>query len=491
MTDPTRLVVVSNRLPIALEGQGDDLTITPGKGGLVTALAPVLRNRGGLWIGWSGATGDPDLGALMRDFSRDAGYDLHTVPLSAEDVRGFYQGFSNEVIWPLFHDFQSRCNFQPEYFRTYLAVNERFAEVIARHSVETDYIWVHDYHLMHVAAKLKERGCARKAGFFLHIPFPTPDIFLKLPWRMQIIKALAEFDLVGFHTQNDRRNFLKCMTTLVKGAKASGRGPVITVTLEDGRELQVGYFPISIDFKDFSRQARTRGAAKLASQIRQALKRRTIILGADRLDYSKGIPQRFEAMRSLLRRYPDLQNRISLLQIVVPSREKLPEYQAQKMEIESLVGDINGEFSVPGYVPIQYLYRNLNRDELVGYYRAADMALVTPLRDGMNLVAKEYCACNITEDGVLILSEFAGAAAQLQRGAFLVNPYDVEGVADTIHRVYHMDRDMKRAYMRKLRALVRKYDIFWWVNAFLESAFGRQLTDFTPVASVDYIADRQ
>ena len=490
MTDPTRLVVVSNRLPIALEGQEDDLTITPGKGGLVTALAPVLRNRGGLWIGWSGASGDPELGGMLRDFSKDAGYDLHTVPLSQDEVRDFYQGFSNEVIWPLFHDFQSRCNFQPEYWRTYLEVNDRFARVIAEHSRPTDFVWVHDYHLMHVAAKLKEQGCARKAGFFLHIPFPTPDIFLKLPWRKQVLKALTQFDLVGFHTLGDRKNFLKCMTTLVKGAKASGRGPVITVTLEDGRELRVGYFPISIDFKDFSGLARTKEAAGLASQIRQALKRRVILLGADRLDYTKGIPQRFEAMRSLMRRYPELRNKVSLLQIVVPSREKLPEYQAQKMEIESLVGDINGEFGEPGYVPIQYLYRNLGRDELVGYYRAADMALVTPLRDGMNLVAKEYCACNITEDGALILSEFAGAAAQLQRGAFLVNPYDVEGVADTIHRVYHMDLAVKRNYMRKLRALVRKYDIFWWVDAFLESAFGRQLTDFAPLNAVDYLSDR-
>ncbi|MDY7001780.1 MAG: trehalose-6-phosphate synthase, partial [Thermodesulfobacteriota bacterium] len=414
-----RLIVVSNRLPVALKRERDKWRLKPGKGGLVNALAPVLRDRGGVWIGWSGAAGKVDLENQFGIFSREAGYTLHPVPLSKTEVRGFYQGFSNEVIWPLFHGFQSRCDFVPDYFRTYVAVNRKFAEIIARTGGASDYIWVHDYHLMHVASLLREMGCDRGVGFFLHIPFPSPDIFLKLPWRSKIIRALMDFDLVGFQTPRDRRNFLQCLNTLCRGTKIMARGPVGTVDFE-GRQVRVGYFPIGIDFKSFFQKSRTNEIAKRASDIQESFKRRVLILGADRLDYTKGIPQRLEAIRALLTKYSELREKINFVQVVVPSREMVPEYQAQKTEIDSLVGEINGKFTRAGWVPIHYYYRNLDRKDLVAHYRVADMALVTPLRDGMNLVAKEYCACNISESGVLLLSEFAGAAAQLQRGALLV-----------------------------------------------------------------------
>lgn len=481
-----RLLVVSNRLPISLsKSDSGKWVIEPGKGGLVTALAPVLRNRGGDWIGWPGAGSDDDLSSYLREYSRKAGYNLHAVNLTESEVQGFYQGFSNEIIWPLFHDFQSRCNFQPEYFQSYQQVNAKFAEVIAEKSNAEDYIWVHDYHLMDVAKKLKEQGHIRRTGFFLHIPFPPIDIFLKLPWRHQIIRALLEFDLVGFQTFRDRRNFIQCVTTLCKKFKPSGRGPVVNIS--DGeRVVKAGYFPISIDYRDFSSQARTRAAAEVGDQVHAAFRRRHLIMGADRLDYSKGIPERLEAMRVLLTKYPELREKLSLVQVVVPSREKVPQYQSMKLRIESLVSEINGEFSEPGWVPIYYIYRNLSRDELVAYYRISRMALVTPLRDGMNLVAKEYCACNVIGDGVLLLSEFAGAAAQLQRGALLVNPYDVEGVADAIYRAYHMELDEKRLRMHKMQTAIRKYDIYWWVDSFLKAAFGKQLEDFPPQEVVDY-----
>jgi len=476
----TRLVVVSNRLPVAVEGKGSQARITAGKGGLVTALAPVLRDRGGLWIGWSGAAGRSGLEEPLRAFSESAGYTLHTVDLTEEEVQGFYLGFSNEVIWPLFHDFQSRCNFVPGYWRAYLTVNRKFAAAIAEQSRPDDYVWVHDYHLMHVAAMLREQGVARRLGFFLHIPFPPPDIFLKLPWRSDVIRALAEFDMVGFQTVRDRRNFLHCLATLCPESRAQGRGPVMTVEV-GGRQVRAGYFPISIDYRDFNEWARSRKAVDAAAGLLADLRHRTVVIGADRLDYSKGIPQRFEAMRALLGRYPGLRSRISLLQIVVPSREDLPEYRAMKEEIDRLAGDINSQYGEPGYMPIQYLYRNLDRDELVAAYRAAGIGLVTPLRDGMNLVAKEYCACNVGENGVLVLSEFAGAAAQLQGGALLVNPHDVEGVAEALHRAFTMSPEERRMRMRRMRAGVRKYDIFWWVDSFLQAAFGRHLEEFPPV----------
>ncbi|BBD07791.1 alpha,alpha-trehalose-phosphate synthase (UDP-forming) [Desulfovibrio ferrophilus] len=483
-----RLVVVSNRLPIALKKQGDSFEVHPGKGGLVTALAPVLRDRGGDWIGWTGATGDVDVQAHLDTYSRKAGYNLVAVPLSQEQVQGYYQGFSNEVIWPLFHDLQTLCNFDPAFFQSYLEVNQKFASAIANQSDEDAYVWVQDYHLMHAAWSLKQQNHKRRCGFFLHIPFPPPDIFLKLPWRKQIIEALLEFDLVGFQTVRDRRNFVQCVGLLRPDAKLSGRGQVVSVNYEQ-RELRVGYFPISIDFKEFQDLARTRVAADLAHQVHAAFRRRILILGADRLDYSKGIPERIQAMLTLYSKYPEVREKLSLVQIVVPSREDILGYKDKKLKIESMVSEVNGKYSQPGWVPIHYLYRNLSREELVAYYRVAAIALVTPLKDGMNLVAKEYCACDVSGQGVLVLSEFAGAAAQLQRGALLVNPHDVEGVADAVYRAYVMGTDEKQTRMHKLKTIIRKYDIYWWVDSFLNAGFGTRLDDFRQ-DSVDFHTER-
>ncbi|WP_035041535.1 trehalose-6-phosphate synthase [Desulfovibrio sp. X2] len=480
-----RLVVVSNRLPVSLARDDKGWTVKAGAGGLVTALAPVLMNRGGLWIGWAGAAADADLKKLLGDFSQDAGYDLHPVFLSQEEIGDYYHGFSNEIIWPLFHDFQARCNFKPAYWRSYLDVNLRFAEVTARHSRDSDYIWVHDYHLMHLAFMLRNMGVERNCGFFLHIPFPSPDIFLKLPWRDKIIRALLEYDLVGFQTHRDRRNFVECMEALVPDARHSGRGNIVSISWKN-RTIRAGSFPISIDFNSFASMAAAKDVVKSAEEIREALRHRKIILGVDRLDYTKGIPERLESIRQLFLSYPDLCEKLTFVQIAVPSREVIPEYLALKTEIEQLVGEINGQFTRPGWIPIHYQYRSLPRRELVAYYRAADMALVTPLRDGMNLVAKEYCAANVTQSGMLFLSEFAGAAAQLQKvGATLVNPHDVEGVARAIQRGFYLDTRERHSRMAKLRDSIRRNNIFWWVDSFLQAAFARQLDDF-PQDTVDF-----
>jgi len=480
-----RLVVVSNRLPVNLERNGKDITVELGQGGLVTALAPVLRSRGGDWIGWAGTTGDEELQPYLDAFSKKAGYNLRAVALTKKDEDLYYKGFSNEVLWPLFHDFHSRCNFAPEFFAAYLDVNRKFAQAVESNSTQDDYIWVHDYHLMHVAWWLGQMGIRRRCGFFLHIPFPSPDIFLKLPWRKKIIKALLEFEMVGFQTFRDRRNFVQCVKTLTSDVTISGRGPVVTA-IAGSRRTRIGYFPISIDFKEFSDAARTKEAACQAAKVKTAFKRRTIIFGADRLDYSKGIPERIEAVRYLLRNYPEMREKVTLIQVVVPSRESVEGYSEKKRLIEVLLSEVNGEFSTPGWVPIHYLYRNLSREELLTYYRAADIGLVTPLRDGMNLVAKEFCACNVRGEGVLVLSEFAGAAAQLQRGALLVNPHDVEAVADALYTAYHMPEEERRNRMHKMRSSIRKHDIYWWVDAFLQAGFGARLNDLLNLEGVDY-----
>ncbi len=481
----SRLVAVSNRLPITLVRKGDSWTIKPGAGGLVTALAPVLKNRGGLWIGWSGAALGEDIANKIEPASKEVGYQLHPVQLTQSEVQDFYHGFSNEVIWPLFHDLQSRCNFRPRYWYGYLEVNKKFAGVAAKFSNESDFIWVHDYHLMSMAKALKDLGVQRKTGFFLHIPFPSLDIFLKLPWREQVLRNLLEYDLVGFQTMRDRRNFLTCIQRLCPGMKSYGRGAVVRVNV-GGREVRVGAFPISIDFDAFEHQASSRPVADTAWFLHEAIPERQVILGVDRLDYTKGLPEKFKAFRNALERYPELHKKVTLVQVVVPSREGVPEYQSLKAEIDRLVGEINGKFTCSNWVPIHYLYRSLDRQELLAYYRLAEIALVTPLKDGMNLVAKEYCACNMEGNGVLILSEFAGAAAQLQTGAILVNPYDVEGVANAIFRAFTMKMSERRRRMRRLREVVKRRNIFWWVDSFLHTALAKHLADF-PYTEEEYL----
>ncbi len=476
-----RLVVVSNRLPIKLTRNkgSDEWRIEPGSGGLVTAMAPVLRRRGGLWIGWPGTVEEDgvELEPLLPRVVERFGYQLQPVPLTADERDNFYLGFSNEVVWPLFHDLQTLYNFDPAYWRTYRTVNRKYAEVIVANARAGDYIWVHDYHLMNVARELRDLGFEGRIGFFLHTPFPNPDIYLKLPWRFEILQGLLQYDLLGFQTVRDRRNFLHCVRRLLIDVPMAGSGAVVTCRV-DGRPIRVGSFPISIDFEAFAALGGSPEVAARCSRLQERLPGRRLVLGVDRLDYTKGIPYRLQAFRKALERFPELRGRLSLIQVVVPSRENIPEYADLKEEIERLVGRINGEFTESGWVPIHYIYRSLEREDLVAHYRCAEIAFVTPLKDGMNLVAKEYCAANVDESGVLILSEFAGAADQLQEGALLVNPYDLEGMAEAIHRATRMSPEERRDRMRKLRAAVRSQDIFWWTDLFLRAATAESLEGF-------------
>jgi trehalose 6-phosphate synthase len=331
---------------------------------------------------------------------------------------------------------------------------------------------------MNIAHELKSMKVARHTGFFLHIPFPPADMFMKLPWRAEILHSLLQFDLVGFQTLRDRRNFIQCLRNLkYPGLKISGRGSVLKAILAD-REVRIGSFPISIDFNGFSRRAESRDVSERGWYFHEAIPDQQIILSIDRLDYTKGILERLEAFRITLRKNSKMHGNVTFVQVIIPSREELPEYQNLKAQIEQAVTEINGEFTYPGWVPIHHFYRQLELDELIAYYRAAEIALVTPLRDGMNLVAKEYCACSLEGKGVLILSEFAGAAAELQKGALLVNPYDMKGVVDTICMALDMPTEERRSRMKKLRSIIRKRDIFWWVDSILQTAFAKRLKDF-------------
>ncbi len=476
----SRLIIVSNRLPIVLsQHENGQWQVQPGSGGLVTALAPVLKNRGGIWIGWTGTIHENcgDLKSLFARETKNFGYTLKPVSLTNEDKEKYYEGFSNEIIWPLFHDFTAHCNFDPDYWIAYQRVNHNFAKVIRENARQNDFIWIHDYHLMGVAKELREMDVKSRIAFFLHIPFPPMDFFIRLPWRFQILLAILEYDLIGFQTLRDRRNFINCVRTLLQGVRVYGRGQVVTMRYEN-REIRVGAFPISIDFRDFERLAATQEVSEKAWYIHEDLTNRKIIFGLDRLDYTKGIPERLKSFRKALIRFPELHEKITLIQVVVPSRRTIPKYAALKTEIERLVGEINGQFTRSGWIPIHYIFRSLEKAELLAYYRTSEIALLTPLKDGMNLVAKEYCAANLEETGVLILSEFAGAAAQFQKHALLVNPHNIEGFAETIHQAVMMDVDERKYRMRRLRQIVRKQNVFKWVDSFLRAAFTKNLDNF-------------
>ncbi|HEY5991404.1 MAG TPA: trehalose-6-phosphate synthase [Candidatus Udaeobacter sp.] len=466
-----RLIVVSNRLPFALDSTGEDLwTVTPAVGGLVSAVEPVLRERGGTWIGWPGVAGEIPQEPLAKA-TRNTGYKVVPVTLSETERDEFYYGYSNEVIWPLFHDLQNFCNFEPAYWQAYKQVNVRYADAIARSARPDDFIWVHDYHLMYVAQALREESVGRKLSsltFFLHIPFPPYDIFAKLPQQQRLLRALLQFDLLGFQTRRDVRNFLQCVRRVMSDAKVLSRRELPLIRFER-REIRVGHFPIGIDFGSFENGAKSDTVEERAQRLRVTFPGCQLILGSDRLDYSKGIPERLRAFRTALERHPELRGRVVLIQVVVPSRVEIPRYHEFKQRIDRLVGDINGRFSTSTWLPVQYHFRCLDREDLLAHYRACDIAFVTPLKDGMNLVAKEYCACRIEEDGVLILSQFAGAAEQLKPGALLVNPYDIEQMADTILEAFRVNEAERSARMKRMRQMVRKENVFWWVDSFLKA----------------------
>ncbi len=480
--DSHDLVIASNRLPCTLERRGGSWRVRAGSGGLITAMAPVLKDRGGVWIGWPGVvTEDTDeLDRLLLSEGERHGYKLEPVLLTREEKRAFYHGFANEIIWPLFHSLDERCNFDPRYWETYQRVNRKFAGVIKRVlEGKKSYVWIHDYHLMMVGGELRQMGIATRVGFFLHTPFPPVDIFMKLPWRFDVLRGLLAHDLIGFQTPRDRTNFVRCIRTLLPDCRVGGRGQIQTVKTPDGT-VRIGAFPISIDYREFERGAKSPAVTRGVQRLHEEYGQRKVLFGVDRLDYTKGVPYRLKAFRWMLRQFPELHRKVTLVQVIVPSREEIPAYQSLREQIDELVGEINGKYTQMGWVPIHYIFRSLKRDELLAYYRAADVALVTPLIDGMNLVAKEYCACNVDGQGVLVLSEFAGAAAELQKGALLVNPYDVEGMAGAIRQALTMGEDERRERMSRLRQTVRRRDVFRWLDAFVNASNVRSLDDLPP-----------
>lgn len=458
---PNRVIVVSNRLPVVLAKKDNRWTMEPGSGGLVSALEPLLRASSGIWLGWTGTEEDFLLRTLVRSASQERGITLEPVFLTEHERVNFYSGFANQIVWPLFHDLQSRCNFDPAFWDAYLTANQSFCNAILDIALHDDLIWVHDYQLISVASFLRNSGVRNQLAYFHHIPFPAPDIFEKLPWRQQILTSLLDYDIVGFQTPRDRRNFLTCLRRFVPEAAFELLGDRVWVR-EPGRNTVIGTFPISVDFYGFEAQAKSPEVEERTAAIRHDLGQCQMVLGVDRMDYTKGIPERLDAFADLLSRHRDMHHKVTLVQLVVPSREDIPKYAELKDTVQRKVSEINGRFAQPGWVPVQYIHRAIDRAELCSLYRAADVALVTPLKDGMNLVAKEYCASRVDNDGVLILSEFAGAAVTMGKSAFLVNPYDTRDSSDTLLHALRMPPAERRRRMLRLRAGIRKHNVFRW-----------------------------
>ncbi|MGO4445209.1 trehalose-6-phosphate synthase [Mycobacterium sp. 2YAF39] len=460
-------VVVANRLPIDMERLPDGTTTWKrSPGGLVTALEPLLRRRRGAWIGWPGI---PDAG---DDPIEQDDLLLCPVSLSADDIAEYYEGFSNAALWPLYHDVIVKPIYHREWWDRYVEVNRRFAEATAKTAAEGATVWVQDYQLQLVPKMLRQLRPDLTIGFFLHIPFPPVELFMQMPWRTEIIEGLLGADLVGFHLPGGAQNFLILARRLV-GANTSRA--TIGVRSRFGeinvgfRTVKVGAFPISIDSAALDQQSRSRAIRQRAKEIRKELGNpRKILLGVDRLDYTKGIDVRLRAFSELLDENRAKPDDTVLVQLATPSRERVESYIAMRESIERQVGHINGEHGHIGHPIVHYLHRPIPRDELIAFFVAADVMLVTPLRDGMNLVAKEYVACRSDLGGALVLSEFTGAAAEL-RQAYLANPHHLEGVKDAIEEALDQTPEEGRRRMRALRRQVLVHDVDLWAKSFLEA----------------------
>ncbi|HEU4346305.1 MAG TPA: trehalose-6-phosphate synthase [Actinoplanes sp.] len=457
MPERSSFIVVANRLPVdEITGPDGEREWRPSPGGLVTALHPVLTEQSGTWIGWSGGVGD-----APEPFELE-GINIHPVPLSQEELERYYEGQSNATIWPLYHDAVETPVYKRRWREAYRLVNARFAEAAAEVADDGATVWVQDYQLQLVPAMLRELRPDLRIGFFLHIPFPPIELFMQMPFRAEVLRGLLGADLVGFQQRLAAQNFVRLARHLL-GLRYEGQSIQV-----DGRQVKAGAFPISIDTADMERQAADPGVQARAKQIRAELgDPKMIILGVDRLDYTKGIELRLKAFRELLADGKLKVGEAVMVQVATPSRERVEHYQTLRVRVEREVGRINGEFGRVGVPAVHYLHQSMPKAELAALYAAADIMMVTPLRDGMNLVAKEYVASRADQGGALVLSEFAGAATEL-RQAFLCNPHDPDGVKDALLRAIATEpTDLKRR-MRVMQRHLRTHDVAEWARTFLD-----------------------
>jgi trehalose 6-phosphate synthase/phosphatase len=456
-----KTILVSNRLPVSVKNERGHLRVERSSGGLATALSGPHAAGSTVWVGWPGDLGRAAVDEMLALEERLAATRCVPVHLTASEVAHYYDGFSNGVLWPLLHSFVGKVDLDADDdWSIYEEVNRRFAERVAELAEPGDVVWVHDYQLALVPEMLRERTTDVKIGFFLHVPFPSPEIFAVLPWRMHLLRGIAGADLVGFHTDAYGESFERTVAALL-GARRVPGGLLI-----DGRKIHVAAHPIGIDVGGFERAAASPEVEVERVRLVAGANGKKIVLGVDRLDYTKGIPRRLLAIERLLDESAELSEQVIFVQVAVPTREKVEAYASLRRQVNELVGRINARHGTATSSPVKLLYRSVSMTELVALYRAADVMLVTPLRDGMNLVAKEYVASRLDERGSLVLSEFAGASAELE-GAVVVNPYDVRGVGCAVRRALEMPVAEQRGRMGGLRRIVRANDASLWAKQFL------------------------
>jgi trehalose 6-phosphate synthase/phosphatase len=455
-----KTIIVSNRLPLTIENGPEGVRIKRSSGGLATAIASSEAIAASIWIGWPGGT----RGLNPKDMAtvRQRLADEHAVPVDLTDreVEGFYERFSNGAVWPLFHYMPSQLPLRVEGWDEYYRVNQKFAQAVVEHYQPGSHVWVHDYQLMLVPNFVREQLPDARIGFFLHIPFPGAEIFAVLPHREDILQGLLGADLIGFHTARYRQHF---ETALLRLLGRNTRNGMVKV---GNREVRIGVFPISVNASQFEQRAASPEVMEEVELLRSDGCK--LLVGVDRLDYTKGIPRRLLSFEYLLETVPEWRGKVRLVQVAVPSREHVGAYRRFRSEVNNLVGSINGRFGTPHWTPVHYLFRSVPETQLLALYRAADVMLVTPIRDGMNLVAKEFVATRSDNDGVLLLSEFAGAAAELTH-AVIVNPFDVEATARQIDMALRMRKTERTSRMRSLRETVFHYDVDRWMREFITS----------------------
>jgi alpha,alpha-trehalose-phosphate synthase [UDP-forming] len=449
---------VSNRAPVEIRRSEEGFSVEPTVGGLGSALDDALRERQGIWVAWAGEDAPPEL----RPEATGLAYPIRTVHLTSREVDDFYGGFANRVLWPLCHVFPERCRFDAAYWPAYQDANARFASVVERQAGPGDLVWVNDFHLCLVPSLLRARDLGVRIGMFWHVPFPPPAVFRICPWRHDLLAGLLGADLIAFQTDEDVAHFAACVREVLGFAVTADR-PRIGV---GDRDVLLGALPVGVDAARLTAAAARPETLAAARTIRATAAVEKLILAVDRLDYTKGILERLLGFERFLETNPGWQGRVGLVQITAPSRFRIEEYRAMKQAIDETVGRIVGRFTVAGRSPLSYVYTAFRHEDLVPYYRAADVALVTPLRDGMNLVAKEYVATHADGDGTLVLSEFAGAARELG-DAVLVNSWDPAAIARGIERALALDPEERRARMTSLAAAVATRDVRWWASAFL------------------------
>ena len=453
-----RPILVANRLPVTIGVDPDtgQQTLTHSVGGLVTGLRPLHESSGGLWVGYPGAEPDDDVRRQLTE------HNLVPVELDPQDYEDYYEGYSNDAIWPLFHYFTEFGSFVPEQFEAYRRVNQRFADVICDLAEPGDAVWVHDYHLMLLPRMLRDRGLDVRIGFFLHIPFPADETFRILPQRVEILRGLLGADLIGMHTYDYTYNYLRSVRRILGIESQAG-----TVRMR-AHNVRVEAHPLGIDTVEFQEKAYSQNAERFLTQLKRTIGDRQVILGVDRLDYTKGLLLKLQAFERLLERSPRWAERVLFMQLAVPTRAGIDTYQDLKSEVERRVSEINGIYGSPLLSPINYLYQTVTQEELCALYRVADVCFVSPVRDGLNLVAKEYVVCRDDGGGTLVISEFAGAVSELGE-ALRVNPWDIEGTADQLEFALEMSLGERNERMMPMHSRVIQNDVHRWVRDFMSS----------------------